>query len=130
MITQITKRILRTLEKEGIMLSKKDKEEVVSEYRKEALKILPNYWKAFKRLQTQVAINERVRYSQETDMRRFRRFHKSFEINFISDPTPSGLLLPSWRELSKNVNYFAISSLMKRRGNQSTYSRLRKAGLI
>ncbi|WP_455280394.1 hypothetical protein [[Eubacterium] cellulosolvens] len=130
MIAQITNRILRTLEKEGIKLSKKEKQEIVSEYRKVALTILPNYWREFKRLQKKVAINERVRYSEKTDLNRFRRFYKNFEINFIGDPNKSQFLLPAWEQLSKKANYFAISSLLKRRGNQSTYSRLRKTGLI
>jgi hypothetical protein len=130
MIAQITNRILRTLEKERIKLSKKERQEIVSEYKRVALEILPSYWKEFKQLQKKVAINERVRYSEKTDMHRFRRFYKNFEINFMSDPNRSQFVLPAWKVLSKKANYFAISSLLKRRGNQSTYSRLREAGLI
>jgi hypothetical protein len=130
MIAQITNRILRTLEKEGIKLSKKEKQEVISEYRREALGILPNYWREFKSLQKKVAINERVRYSEETDIHRFRRFYKHFEINFMGDPNKSQFVLPAWEQLSKKTNYFTITSLLKRRANQSTYSRLHKTGLI
>jgi hypothetical protein len=129
MITQITNRILRTLEKEGIMLSKKEKEEVISDYRKEALRILPSYQRTFKKLQKDMSINEKVRYAQEMDIHNFRRFYKYFKKTFTDDPTPTGLL-QSWKELGASVNYFAISSMLKRRSNQSTYSRLSKAGLI
>ncbi|MCW4042704.1 MAG: hypothetical protein NWE90_03145 [Candidatus Bathyarchaeota archaeon] len=129
MIIQITNRILRTLEKEGIMLSKKEKEDVILDYRKEALRILPSYQRTFKKLQKDMLINEKVRYAQEMDIHNFRRFYKYFKKNFTGDPTSTGLL-QSWKELGASVNYFAISSMLKRRSNQSTYSRLIKAGLI
>lgn len=130
MIAEITNRVIRILEKERVKLSKKEKEEIIFEYEKEALRVLPTYWKAFKKIQKQMAINERLRYSQDMDMRRFRRFYNTFKLNFLGRPIAVQLLLPSWAELNKNGNYFAISTMLKRRSNQSTYSRLIKADLI
>ncbi len=130
MIAQITNRILRTLEREGIELSKEKREQVISRYRKEAIAMLPKYLETFSKLQNQVAMNERIHYSKEIDIRRFERFYRQFRTNFLHDPNPQQLILPSWRELSSSINYFAVSSLLRRRGNQSTHARLCEAGLL
>jgi len=130
MVSQITNRVLRTLEREGIELSKEKRIQVIAEYMKEATAMLPKYWKAFKDLQKQLAVNERMHYSKETDLRRFQRFYRQFRTKFLYDPDPEQFILPSWTELGQNVNYFAVSSLLRTRSNQSTYSRLSKAGLL
>jgi hypothetical protein len=130
MITEITNRVIKTLEHETGKLSKKEKEEVVFEYKKETLKVLPTYWKAFKKIQKQIEINERLKYSQDMDMRRFRRFYNTFKLNFLGTPISTQILLPSWAKMNENGNYFAISTMLKRRSNQSTYSRLVNANLI
>jgi hypothetical protein len=64
------------------------------------------------------------------DTQRFRRFYREFRTKFLYDPDPEQFLLPSWKELSPDVNYFAVSSLLRMRSNQSTFSRLSKAGLL
>jgi len=130
MVSQITNRVLRTLEREGIELSKEERMQVISKYRKEAMAMLPKYYKAFKELQKQVALNKRVHYSKETDLRRFQRFYGQFRTKFLCDTDPEQFILPAWKELGQNINYFAVSSLLRTRGNQSTYSRLSKAGLL
>jgi len=130
MISEITNRVIKTLENERGKLSKKEKEEVIFEYKKETLRILPTYWKAFKKIQKQMEINEKLRYSQNMDIRRFKRFYKTFKIDFLGKPTAAQILLPSWAKINENGNYFAFSTMLKRRSNQSTYSRLIKANLI
>ena len=130
MVSQITNRVLRTLEREGIYLSKEKRMQVVSKYKKEAMAMLPKYYKAFKELQKQVALNEGAHYSKETDLRRFQRFHRQFRTKFLYDPDPEQFILPSWQELGQSINYFAVSSLLRTRSNQSTHSRLSKAGLL
>ena len=130
MITEITSRVIKTLEHETGSLSKKEKKEVVFEYKKETLKVLPTYWKAFKKIQKQIEINERLKYSQDMDMHRYRRFYNTFKLNFLGTPIAAQILLPSWTKINENGNYFAISTMLKRRSNQSTYSRLIKANLI
>ena len=130
MVSQITNRVLRTLDREGVELSKEKRMQVVSKYKKEAMAMLPKYYKAFKELQKQVALNERAHYSKDTDLQRFQRFYKHFRTKFLYDPDPEQFILPSWKELGQSVNYFAVSSLLRSRSNQSTYSRLCKAGLL
>lgn len=130
MIAEITNRMIKTLENERVKLSKKEKEEIIFEYEKETLRVLPTYWKAFKKIQKQMEINERLRYSQDMDMHRFRRFYDTFKLSFLGKPTATQILLPSWAKINENGNYFAISTMLKRRSNQSTYSRLIKANLI
>ncbi|MBS7622233.1 glycosyltransferase family 2 protein [Candidatus Bathyarchaeota archaeon] len=130
MIFQITNRVLRTLETEGVRLSKERRKKVVSQYRKEALAMLPAYWRSFEVLQRQVDVDHRIHYSREIDMQRFRRFYGEFRAKFLHDPDAGQFLLPSWRELSSEINYFAVSSLLRTRSNQSTFSRLSKAGLL
>lgn len=130
MISQVTNRVLRTLERDGTELSKERREQMVSSYRKEALATLPSYRKKFSKLQDSVATNERIHYSKETDLRRFQRFYRQFKTSFLLYPNPEQFMLPSWKELSSSVNYFAVSSLLRRRSNQSTFSRLNKAGLL
>ena len=130
MITEITNRVIKTLEKEKIILSKIEKEDVILEYKKETLKILPTYWNVFKKMQKQNEINRTLKYSRDMDMRRFRQFYNTFKINFLGKPTTEQILLPSWTKINENNNYFAISTMLKRRSNQSTYSRLIKAELV
>jgi len=130
MISQITNRVLRTLEREGIELTREKREQVVSKYREEALALLPRHWRTFKELQNQIPLNGRIQYSKATDLRRFHRFYRQFRTKFLYDPNPEQFILPSWTELSSDVDYFAVSSLLRRRSNQSTYSRLNKAGLL
>ncbi len=130
MINEITNRVVKTLEKEKIILSKIEKEDVILEYKKETLKILPTYWNAFKKIRKQNEINGTLRYSRDMDMRRFRQFYNTFKINFLGKPTTEQMLLPSWTKINENNNYFAISTMLKRRSNQSTYSRLIKAELV
>ncbi len=130
MIFQITNRVLRTLELEGIKLSKERRQQVISRYRKEALARLPTYWKSFEDLQRQVDTDQRIHYSREIDLQRFRRFYREFRTKFLHDHDPEQFLLPSWKELSSDVNYFAVSALLRTRSNQSTFSRLSKAGLL
>jgi|GEM_PF-1780250 len=84
MISQVTNRVLRTLERDGIELSKERREQMVSSYRKEALATLPSYRKTFSKLQDSVATNERIHDSKETDLRRFQRFYRQFKQAFCS----------------------------------------------
>jgi hypothetical protein len=130
MIFQITNRVLRTLELEGIRLSKERRQQVISRYRKEALAMLPTYWKSFENLQREVDVDHGIHYSRDIDLQRFRRFYREFRTKFLYDPDPEQFLLPSWKELSSDLNYFAVSSLMRTRSNQSTFSRLGQAGLL
>ena len=130
MISQITNRILRTFESEGIGLSKQEKERIVLQYRKETLALLPEYWNVFSKLQNKISIDKRLNYSRETDLRRFRRFYRQFRSDFLNEQSHEQLILPSWHELSSGINYFVISSLLRRRSNQSTFLRLSRARLL
>jgi len=130
MISQITNRVMRTLELEGIELTREKRERIISRFRKEALAMLPKYWRTFRELRNQVPPKGRIQYSRETDLQRFQRFYRQFRTQFLYDPNPEQFILPSWKEMSSTVNYFAVSSLLRRRSNQSTLFRLSKAGLI
>ena len=130
MVSQISNRILRTLESEGIVLSRKQRERVILRYRQAALAMLPHYWQTFSKIQDKISLDGKLHYSKATDLRRFRRFYRQFRTDFISGPDTDQLILPSWRELSSTINYFAVSSLLRRRSNQSTYKRLSRARLV
>jgi len=130
MIAQITNRILRTLESDGLNLSKQRRRRIISAYKKAALSLIPKYWSSFNKLKKDISLAGRLHYSKEVDMQRFERFYRHFKHNFLHDPRPQQLILPSWMELASNINYFALSSMLRRRSNQSTFSRLVGAGLI
>lgn len=130
MIAQITNRILRTLENDGVILSKQRKREIISTYKELALSLIPKYWRIFSKLKRQISLAGRLHYSKKLDMHRFNRFYRHFKHNFLHDPKPKQLILPSWMELASNINYFTLSSILRRRSNQSTFSRLVNAGLI
>ncbi|MGQ9543557.1 MAG: glycosyltransferase family 2 protein [Candidatus Bathyarchaeia archaeon] len=130
MIGQITNRILRTLESDGVTLTKYRKSRIAAKYREKALSIMPRYWNSFNRIKRQVSGVERLRYSKMMDMQRFERFYRHFKHNFLHDPKPEQLILPSWKELSPTINYFALGSMLRRRSNQSTFSRLNDARLL
>ncbi|MBS7626792.1 hypothetical protein KEJ51_07150, partial [Candidatus Bathyarchaeota archaeon] len=130
MIAQITNRILRTLENDGVILSKQRRRRIISAYKEAALSLIPKYWSSFNKLKRQISPAEGLNYSKEVDMHRFKRFYRHFKHNFLHDPRPEQLILPSWMELASNINYFALSSMLRRRSNQSTFSRLVSAGLV
>lgn len=70
-------------------------------------------------------------YSKEEDEKHFRGFLKVLE-NILSEKTRRKIIvLPSWSQIKeKTGNYFILREMLRRRSNQSTWSRLRECKLI
>jgi hypothetical protein len=70
-------------------------------------------------------------FSEEEEEERFKCFLNVVR-NIVSEkPKQEIIKLPSWREIrNRTGNYFILREMLRRRSNQSTWSRLKECGLI
>jgi len=79
----------------------------------------------------ELGVSEKLVYSKEEDEKRFQCFLKVLE-NILSEKVRQKItMLPSWNQIKeKTGNYFILREMLRRRSNQSTWSRLKECGLI
>lgn len=79
----------------------------------------------------ELGVPEKLVYSKEEDKKRFQCFLKVLE-NILSEKVREKIImLPSWSLIKeKTGNYFILREMLRRRSNQSTWSRLKECGLI
>lgn len=132
-VEQITRRIISILKENGIHLTDRDMNELITRYKREVRRMMPYYERVFHRVKEKAAyfFEEDLYYSEDFDKRSLDLFLKSFEETLRSyERYESTLLLPPWSEVRERVNYHAVKQLLGIRSNQSTQSRLRETGLI
>jgi len=132
MISQITNQIINIIRNEGLNISKNDKKTILIEYKKAIKKLLPCYESMFDSLMKQIPneIKQKVNYSKSIDIKRFKEFYSIFKRALINELIVEQKILPAWKEIEQNLNYLAIVTMLRRRANQSTLSRLKEAKLF
>lgn len=132
MISQITNQIINIIRNEGLNISKNDKKTILIEYKKAIKKLLPFYESMFDSLMKQIPneIKQKVNYSKSIDIKRFKEFYSIFKRALINELRVEQKILPAWKEIEQNLNYLAIVTMLRRRANQSTLSRLKEAKLF
>lgn len=132
MVTQITSYIIKILEEGGVKFSKSLWKRILMEYEHEVEKLLIEYEGSFNELSKSVAQDFKVElsHSKNMDIEIFRGFLELLSKAFTGTSRNERFVLPSWAELSEKANYFVVSTLLRRRGNQSTFSRLKDTGLF
>jgi hypothetical protein len=132
MISQIMNQIVDTFKKNNLSLSKKDKKAILADYKRTINKLLSHYERIFDSLMKQMPsrIKQKVVHSKSIDIKRFNEFYNVLERILNSESKIEQKILPSWKEVAQELNYFAITTMLRRRANQSTLNRLKEAGLF
>ncbi len=131
MIAQITSHIVKTLAEEGVEISETVWNKILTEYDDEVKKLLAEYEKLFNEQSKSLApdFKEKLVYSKKADIEMFQEFRKILN-DTLTRASHEQFVLPSWMKLGEETNYFAVSSILRRRSNQSTFSRLKDSGLF
>ncbi len=107
-----------------------DKRQLVTAYSENTKELMEVY----RRISAQLEGKEKIVYSHEEERERAQFFEKVVRDVIEGESRekrPRYLTLPSWARISERTgNYFALSEMLRRRSNQSTWSRLNEAGLI
>jgi len=132
MVVQIANQILRTIEEEGTSLSTEERRKVVAKYEEEAQSALSRYQVVQNEMANSISkdLNVNVAYSEKEELEKSERFKKTLEEAMLKSPLVAQPYLPSWIDVTRGANYFATSALLRRRANQSTFSRLQQTGLF
>ncbi len=135
MIIQITNQLLESLE-EKVVLSKRQKKRIISEYVREVECMLPYYRRMVDEISEYISKELNVKislaqfYSERIELERFQRFLVVFKEALINGSKAEWISLPPWAKLEEKVNLYAVRTMLRRRTNQSTFSRLKEAGLF
>lgn len=131
MVGQITQYCIDILEEKGIHLTAEELARLVEQYRGEAHLLTKEYRDIFYRLKrtAKKKIKEPIHYAGISDEARLDLF-SSIVTDIAKDRMVLTTKLPAWGKTLDKVDYLALSTMLKRRANQSTYSRLLGAGLI
>ena len=123
----------RVVEKKESTLTDKEIKEILRLYKKNANQMITKSERWISRLQKSVepGVRKSLVYSKEDDKERVQSFLKVLE-EIISEKTQEKIVsLPSWERVrAKTGNYFVLREILRRRSNQSTWSRLNECGLI
>jgi len=118
-------------EKLGRSLTNEEKEQFILSYKENVDKLINEYEKTASNLKKR---GENIVYSQENDLEKIQLFQKAIQdvlAGRSKEKRPRYLTLPSWRRISERTrNYFALKEMLRRRTNQSTWSRLRDCKLL
>jgi len=131
MVQQITTYFINILNEKNIQLNKEEVYELVQMYIEEANSLFKEHRRVFNTLKKDVKrrVKEPIFYSKQTDIQRLKLF-SSIITETLQNPIQPKDHLPPWSSCVSDLDYLVLSTLMKRRANQSTYSRLRSAELI
>jgi len=132
MVVQITSYIIKILEEEGVEFSESVWKRILMGYADEVEKLLVEYEGLFNELSKSIAQDLQVKpsYSKNVDIEIFQGFLKLLDKAFKRTLGAGQFVFPSWSEIGRKTNYFVVSTLLRRRGNQSTFSRLKDTGLF
>jgi len=132
MIPQITNHIIKILAEEGVKVTESVRSRILTEYDNEVKTLLPKYEALFDEKSQSLfqEIKEKLTYSKDVDLNFSQEFRKILDNTLAKDLQDNQSILPSWTESGERTNYFVVSTILRRRGNQSTFSRLKNSGLF
>ncbi|MGD8545666.1 MAG: mannosyl-3-phosphoglycerate synthase [Candidatus Bathyarchaeota archaeon] len=118
-------------EKMGRSLTNEEKEQLIFSYKENAVQLVDEYEKTALSLEKR---EEDIIYSREDDLEKARLLQKVIQevlSGKSKEKRPRYLTLPSWRRIGERTrNYFALKEMLRRRSNQSTWSRLYECKLL
>jgi len=132
MVAQIISYIINILEEEGVEFPEPARKRILMEYKNEVERSLIKYEEIFNELSKSIAQDPKVKpsYSKNKDIETFRGFLELLGKALTETSRNERIVLPSWVKLGEKANYFLVSTLLRRRGNQSTFNRLKDIGLF
>jgi len=123
----------RVIEKRKKSLTDKESKQILRSYKENASQMIKKSekWSSRLRKSAKLEVHKNLVYSKKEDEKRVQCFLEVLE-NIMSEKARERIIsLPSWGEIrSKTGNYFVLREILRRRSNQSTWSRLKECGLI
>jgi len=132
MTYQVVDSVLREVDmKLGRRLTNEEKEQLADSYQKNVNNMLDTYEQTASRLKE---TEKNLAYSRENDLQKTKHLEKVID-DVLSgkskEKRPRYFSFPSWRRIDETTrNYFFLKEMLRRRSNQSTWSRLRECGLV
>lgn len=132
MAYQIADSVLRVVDdKLGRHLTNEEKEQLVTLYQENVDSLLADYERKASRLKR---AEENLIYSRESDVEKTQLLRKIIDdvlMGKSKEKRPRYFSFPSWRRINERTgNYFILKEMLRRRSNQSTWSRLKETGLL
>ncbi|MFP3984858.1 MAG: hypothetical protein ACLFU9_02680 [Candidatus Bathyarchaeia archaeon] len=132
MAYQIVDSILRVVdEKLGRPLTNEEKDRIIVSYKENSDQLIDEYEKMASRLR---GTEESLVYSRESDVEKLQLLKKVVHDVLTGKSKRQRhryFTLPSWRRVNeKTRNYFVLNEMLRRRSNQSTWSRMKECGLL
>jgi len=132
MAYQIVDFVFRLIdEKLGRPLTREEKEQLIVSYEENVTRLIDDYEKAASQIKE---IEKNLLYSREDDLEKKKRLQQViFEVleGKSKEKRPRYFSYPSWRRINERTrNYFVLKEMLRRRCNQSTWSRLKECGLL
>jgi|Deesub1362A_J573_1020465.scaffolds.fasta_scaffold00326_7 hypothetical protein len=132
MAYQIVDFIFRLIdEKIGRPLTREEKEQLITSYDENVTKLISEYEQIALKLKK---IENNIIYSKADDFKNKQRMQQVIlEVleGKSKERRPRYFSYPSWRRINERTrNYFVLKEMLRRRCNQSTWSRLRECGLL
>lgn len=123
--------IVRVIEEKlGRPLTDPEKDRLLASYQENVNNLTNEYENLATRLK---AVESDLVHSKENDIEKARIFRRVLEdvLTGKFKEKSSYFISPSWKRVAeKTGNYFALTEMLRRRANQSTWSRLREADLL
>ncbi len=132
MAYQIADSVLRVVnEKLGRPLTSEEKEQLLTSYGEISGQLIEKYEKTAASLKER---GEGLVYSMESDAKKAQLMEKVIDDVLRGksrEKRPRYFTLPSWKRIDERTgNYFILNEMLRRRSNQSTWSRLKECGLL
>ena len=132
MAYQIVDSVLRVVdEKLGRPLTNEEKEQFIVSYKENVDSLIGMYEKSVSRLRKK---EENIIHSRESDVEKTQLLEKIITdvlAGRSKEKRPRYFSSPSWRRVNERTgNYFILKEMLRRRSNQSTWSRLKECGLL
>jgi hypothetical protein len=123
----------RITEKRKKPLTNKENKQILHLYQENANQIIENSKELISKLEesAELKVPYKLVYSKEEDEKHLQRLLKVLENILSKKVRHKIIMLPSWSQIRDTTgNYFILREMLRRRSNQSTWSRLKECGLI
>jgi hypothetical protein len=123
----------RIIDKKKKPLTEKENKQILNLFQENANRMIEKSGEEISKLKgyTELGVPQKLVYSYEEEKERFQCFLKVLENISREKVKRKIIMLPSWSEIKeKTGNYFIIREMLRRRSNQSTWSRLKECGFI
>jgi len=123
----------RIIDKRKKPLTNGEKKQILQLYQENANQMIKKSKELISKLEesTELEGPKKLIYSKEEDENHFQCFRHVLENILSKKVRQKIIMLPSWSQIrEKTGNYFILREMLRRRSNQSTWSRLKECGLI